>query len=198
MILHPLKYDKNGKQLCEYCSSEIHYTQKYCSGCKQYIKRGNVTVKRQRKELRIKHLLSKSNIEFIHDKIADNKCTRRRPDFVIHTYFGILILEVDEHQHNRKNYPCECELSRMKEIYMSVGVERLLFVRYNPDKYKSTVPLYKGSERETYLIKYIQEWLDPENKFKDPSKFNLGSVYLFYDGFIPSSVEIETFDPYQS
>jgi len=76
----------------------------------------------------------------------------------------------------------------MKQIYMDVGVENLLFIRYNPDKYLN-IPghaNYGIIAREQYLLKYISE--------RDMHQ-GLGVVYLFYDGFM-SPPEIEYFDPY--
>lgn len=115
----------------------------------------------------------------------------KRPDFIITTNWGTVILEIDEHQHNRKNYPCECEVSRMKMLYFDVGVKNLLFIRYNPDAYIN-IPGQKNytlKERQEYLIKYINEYLTTK------SHENLGVVYLFYDGFI-NPPEIENIDPY--
>jgi len=111
----------------------------FVKGCKLYISLGNKTVKLHQKELAIKTVLEEnfdSDI-FDHDKQVRGGCSKRRPDFLLLTEWGNIIVEVDENQHNRKTYPCSCEVSRMKEIYFDCGVEHLLFIRYNPDKYKT-------------------------------------------------------------
>ena len=189
MVKNPAKV-KADKNTCSYCESEIHYNEKYCSGCKQYQKT-KVTKKTHTKELEIKNLLEDNKIKFVHDKIVESKCSRKRPDFQIITKWGMIILEVDEFQHIRTNYTCECEITRMKQIYMDCGVKNLLFIRYNPDSYKSTVSKFKTPKRKEYLLKFLKEKIEIED-----INFILGSVYLFYDGFTPSSVEIEKVDPY--
>jgi hypothetical protein len=188
MITKPKSKSYTVKQ-CIYCCNDIHYNDQYCQGCKSYIKTGATKVWHA-KELRIKTLLLKNNIQFTHDKIVDSSCSRKRPDFIIHSNWGVIVLEVDEHQHT-KSYECECELSRMKQIYMDLGTEKVMFVRYNPDKYKSPITPYNKLKREEYLIKYIQEILT-----SPVPKWFLSSVYLFYDGFIPSSPDIEEYNPY--
>jgi hypothetical protein len=190
MIRNPTKV-KAEKKVCPYCETEIHYDAKYCIGCKLY-QGTKVTKKTHAKELEIKTLLEDNKIEFVHDKIAESKCSRRRPDFQIPTKWGMIILEVDEFQHIRTSYTPECEITRMKQIYMDCGVEHLLFIRYNPDSYKSTSTKFRAPKRKEYLIKFLREKMETED-----INFTLGSAYLFYDGFIPSSVEIKEFDPYK-
>ena len=121
----------------------------------------------------------------------DNKCSKRRPDFLIPINYGSIVVEVDEYQHNRKNYPCECEITRMKQIYFDIGAKHLISIRYNPDKYK---PSY-GSEwtlqqRETKLIKLIKELIT-----KHPTN-SLEVYYLFYDGFTELEDHIDIINPY--
>ena len=192
MILNPTKIKDVDYKTCEYCMQKIHYEEKYCSGCKLYNNLG-MTVKRKNKELAIKSLLESNEIKFTHDLTIRDGCSRKRPDFIINTTWGIIILEIDEFQHNRKTYTCECEITRMKQLYFDCGVENLLFIRYNPDPYK---PL-SGSqeairEREVYLVKYLNEKLADRDNFK-----GLGVIYLFYDGFQRTTVEIEKIDPYE-
>ena len=184
MVLHPTRY-KDGYITCQICDIKVHYTAKYCSGCKYYLD-NKKTRSRNTKELAIKHLLEENKIKFIHDTIVKGGCSKRRPDFLIYKKWGTIILEIDEYQHNRKNYSCECEITRMKQIYYDEGVQNLLFVRYNPDKYKTIKgqKKYNTIERQQYLIKYLNE-LTQQSK--------LGVVYLFYDGFI-NSPEIENIE----
>jgi hypothetical protein len=190
MVKNPTKI-KADKNTCPFCETEIHYNAKYCESCKQYQKT-NVTKKTHAKELEIKVLLEENEIKFIHDKVVESKCSRRRPDFQIPTKWGMIILEVDEFQHIRTSYTCECELTRMKQIYMDCGVKNLLFIRYNPDAYESTTTKFKAIKRKEYLLKFLKEKIETDN-----INFIAGSVYLFYNGFVPSVVEMEEFDPYK-
>ena len=152
-------------------------------------------MKTHNKELEIKALLEEnfdSDI-FNHDRTVTGGCSRKRPDFLLTTTWGNIVLEVDEFQHKRKTYPCECEISRMKEIYFDCGVENLLFIRYNPDSYKTTTcekPMIKR-KRQELLIKIINQQL------KTKEVENLGVMYLFYDYFSIDAIEIEHIDPYK-
>jgi hypothetical protein len=116
-------------------------------------------------------------------------CSKKRPDFQVQTEWGTVIVEVDEFQHKRKNYSCECELTRMKQIYYDVGTSHLLFIRYNPDSYK---PLEERKQihcnfREEILIKLVQHFSKVANKPAD----NLSVLYLFYDGHVENEFKPE-------
>jgi hypothetical protein len=190
MISNPSKVKDVDFKECAYCCTKIHYSQQYCIGCNNYIKDGK-TVKRKHKELEIKALLDTNEIKYTHDLIVKDGCSKKRPDFVIATGWGTIILEVDENQHNRKTYTCECELTRMKQIYFDCGVQNLLFIRYNPDKYEPISGVEKTSQqRHQFLTKYLN--------YHTVEKINgLGVIYLFYDGFVETAVEIEYIDPYE-
>lgn len=96
----------------------------------------------------------------------------------------VIVVEVDEHQHQRKGYSCECEITRMKQIYLDWSIEqgRMLFIRYNPDSYESSY----GKELTTRLIRHVPEVPEP----------GLKVLYLFYDGFSPLSEDMEHINPY--
>ena len=178
MVFQPLSKRKEEIIQCLYCNTDIHYNEQFCSSCKIYISNGNKTVKKKNKELTIKTLLDEHEIKYYHDNIVVNGCSRKRPDFLIPTNWGNIVLEVDEFQHNRKNYNCECEKTRMQQIYYDIGCEKVLFVRYNPDQYLSLDKKFSSIERQNFLIKFLKEYIC------DFPKNNLSVVYLFYDYFI--------------
>jgi hypothetical protein len=103
------------------------------------------------KEYVIKQFLKLNNIIFTHNKIVHLDGSLRRPDFLIDTKFGKIILECDENQH--KKYSNEEECDRMKMIYKDVQLlkpnSEVLFIRYNPDNYKGAQ--YQTSDRLKYL-----------------------------------------------
>ena len=193
MVPFPLKYGKDDMKECTYCLAEIHYYDDFCPSCKQYNILGQ-TVKTRIKELEIKVLLE-ANFDsdiFDHDKTVTGGCSRKRPDFLLTADWGNIVLEVDEFQHKRKTYPCACEISRMKEIYFDCGVKNLLFIRYNPDTYKTITgakPMIKKN-RQDLLVKIIHDQL------KKKKIRNLGVMYLFYDHFSVNAIEIERIKPY--
>ena len=178
MVVNPLSKNKEETKKCSYCDNDIHYNELYCSGCKTYIQLDNKTLKTKNKELNVKSVLDEYEIKYIHDSIVIDGCSKKRPDFLITTEWGNIILEVDENQHKRKNYPCDCEITRMKQIYQDVGCEYLLFIRYNPDNYISlSNKPWPDIKRHEYLVKIINSYIN--NKPKD----NISVIYLFYDHF---------------
>lgn len=200
MVANPKKRKRTEDTICAFCSTPVHYTEEYCSGCKEYQANGNVTKKRKTKELAVKTLLENAfGSDFAkHDQRVEDGCSRRRPDFLITgaCTWGNVIVEVDEFQHMRNTYPCECEVTRMKQIYHDCGVQNVLFIRYNPDTYKTLDvaaerPMAR-KKREDFLVRFIRKHIEGPKLFESP----LGVVYLFYDGFSVDSVEIEALDPY--
>ncbi len=205
MVAFPRKRKRTVDSTCQFCTADVKYDANFCSSCKRYVELGNVTVKKKRKEDEIHVLLNehfgKENVR--NDRRIANGCSLRRPDFELLASWGTIIVEVDEHQHNRKTYPCECEITRMKQIYFDCGVERLLFVRYNPDSFKTfegdavnpRTQCVSKARRQDLLVKYVKEELGREFR-QDREVFTLGVIYLFYDGFSAQAMEIEKIDPY--
>ncbi|MAE21864.1 MAG: hypothetical protein CMK92_05475 [Pseudomonas sp.] len=195
MIMKSLRADTAKIKECSICLTKVHYKADTCPGCQSYLATG-ATKKTIRKEIAIKYILEENKIDFIHDKIVDGGCSRHRPDFVISTSWGVIILEIDEFQHKRKNYSCSCEITRMKKLFHDQGVSHLLFIRYNPDTYKVCLGTKKFTtiDRQNYLIRYINEQID---KFADfAPDFNLACSYLFFDGFTPTQPPMDVMDPY--
>jgi EsV-1-7 cysteine-rich motif len=172
-------------QRCKRCSS-IEICNKdglcfeYCINSELF-KRHN-----HRKELRIKKLLENKIDQsfYSYDKVIDSSCSLRRPDFAYDCKTHYTIIEVDENQHS--GYLESCEISRMKEITQSIGMPTI-FIRYNPDEYKSDNELNK-TKREQKLIESINHCMTLEPKNSDEF---LRVMYLFYDGFEPDNASIK-------
>jgi hypothetical protein len=144
----------------------------YCDPQKQKIKK--------RKENIIKDLLDSNNIKYnLHNQIIDYNCGKERPDFVIDHITHIVILEVDENQHN--SYSCECEQTRMINITQTLGGTPVIWIRYNPDSF--TINNNKMLVSDTIRHKILLEYL---TKFTIKQPDNLSEViYLYYDDWTP-------------
>ena len=136
-----------------------------------------------------------SHVDWISDKIVDGGCSRRRPDLLLDLGYQILIIEVDENQHN--TYDCSCENKRIMELSQDMGHRPIIFIRFNPDEYdkngknitscwslnKNGICAVKKSkknewnQRLTCLEEHINYWIDPENK----TNKTIETIHLFYD-----------------
>jgi arsenate reductase-like glutaredoxin family protein len=189
---HETKHSISLENICYLCSSvEVPEKGVVCKGCQEYTKNGK-TVKRKMKESQIFALLEEEKFPIeSYDKSVKGGCSALRPDFILTTEWGAIVLEVDENQHNRTTYTCECEIARMKKIYFDIGTENLLYVRYNPDKYTSTYGKeFSDHKRHDYLIQKLRKYLT------EKPEYPCTVIYLFYDGFTHLDPEEEVLDPY--
>jgi hypothetical protein len=79
------------------------------------------------------------------DKIVEGGCSRRRPDVAIDFGSHCLMIEIDENKHT--NY--SCEEKRMVELYEDVGFRKIVFLRFNPDRYTDGSAVYPSPFRYT-------------------------------------------------
>jgi hypothetical protein len=125
-----------------------------------------------------------SHIDIITDKKIEGGCSKRRPDIMIDLGFHIIIVEIDENQHN--NYDCSCENKRLMQLSQDVGFRPIVFIRFNPDSYKikdkkitscwyiNKLGIYQinkkkineWNERLKNLKDTIEYWCNPENKIE--------------------------------
>ena len=73
------------------------------------------------------------DIDWICDKTINNGCSKKRPDLLLDLGYQVLIIEVDENQHN--NYDCSCENKRLCELSHDLDNRPIIFIRFNPDDY---------------------------------------------------------------
>ncbi len=137
---------KNPHFPCSQCGLPFRYLktfegQDYCPYCNP-----NPSKRQKTKELRIKELFDKHNLDYIHDKACNmnSSCRRLRPDFLFDCGSYFVIVEVDENAHN--GYPEKCEEARMNDIVLNLGLE-CVFIRYNPDNKN-----YTDKEKESHLL----------------------------------------------
>jgi hypothetical protein len=129
------------------------------------------------------------NYTWIIDKKIRDGCSLRRPDLLLDLGYQVIIIEVDENQHN--NYSCENK--RLMEISQDINHRSLIFIRFNPDAYtqnnKKKLSCWildgnglcvirnkdKWNERLLKLYNEINYWID--NK----TDKTIELVELFYD-----------------
>ena len=161
---------------------------------------GNGRLKKE--ESRILKLLENSNVDFKYQHTIDFMCLGNRNanntvrsfiDFLVmkpdsEGITGIILLEVDEHQHNQdaSNYTVSCDVRRMNECFESLILEGntlpVVFIRYNPNSFEKDGKKMKISKRvrEEKLLETIENF-----NFKTP----VGVHYMYYDSIdnIPRS-----------
>ena len=76
-----------------------------------------------------------SNFTWKFDKIVEDGCSKRRPDLFLDLGYQIIIIEIDENQH--ENYEKICENKRIMEISKDLNYRPIIFIRFNPDQYTS-------------------------------------------------------------
>ena len=74
-----------------------------------------------------------SQFTWISDKRVQDGCSRRRPDLLLDLGYQVVVVEIDENQHEK--YDCSCENKRLMEISQDVGHRPIVFIRFNPDSY---------------------------------------------------------------
>ena len=134
------------------------------------------------------------------DKIIDNTCNRRRPDYFKDCITHILILEIDEDQH--KGYNKQCERNRINELFTGFADRKIIMLRFNPDSYKNKnedfvegcfsytqkigklkINKKKIKERLKTVqekVEYYTNFDNIENKYQ---KVEVKQIKLFYDGY---------------
>jgi len=67
------------------------------------------------------------------DKKVYDGCSKRRPDLLLDLGYQVIIVEIDENQHNV--YDCSCENKRLMELSQDLDHRPIVFIRFNPDDY---------------------------------------------------------------
>jgi hypothetical protein len=131
----------------------------------------------------------------VSDKRIQDGCSRKRPDLLLDLGYQVIIVEVDENQH--ESYDCSCENKRLMLLSQDVGHRPMVFIRFNPDEYDTkdgkvtscwtnnklgVCTVKKSKEKEWYqrleaLKDQIEYWINPENK----TEKTIEIVQLFYD-----------------
>jgi ribosomal protein L37E len=186
--VHKLSTDiKLTHKRCSNCEHDLYFPERreFCMNCGLYREKRLYHFKEQM----VKEFLKSNGIQFIYDKRVDINGSMFRPDFLITTKFGYIVVEVDEYQHKSSDYNIKHEEYRMRRIYFDIqnhkGLNKeLLFIRFNPDNYEGQNINSKQRLEYLYtLIKYFE--------IIDTIGVSIGKIYLYYDGFAGNNIKIE-------
>jgi ribosomal protein S27E len=191
---------KNPKCKSEWCSTFISNKQYegYCAYCFRHMFPDKQMARnyKTKESAVVQYILQHfSHIDIVTDKIIQGGCSKRRPDIFIDLGYQILIIEIDENQHT--DYDCSCENKRMMELSQDVGHRPIIFIRFNPDDYKTQsgnvtscwgvnkqglcnikkCKQKEWSHRLESLKENINYWMQPDNVTHKV----LEVVHLYYD-----------------
>jgi hypothetical protein len=118
--------------LCNTRLSNLKYNG-YCLRCFIYNYPDNSIVKNYKTKEKlvvdfIRNQFPNNNWKF--DKIIQNGTSKKRPDIFINLDNQIIIIEVDENQHQYYDYICENK--RLMQLSQDVGHKSIVFIRINP------------------------------------------------------------------
>ena len=131
--------------------------------------------------------------DWVWNRRIQDGCSRRQPDLILDLGFQVVIIEVDENQH-RNGYSCENK--RVMELSLDVGHRPIVFIRFNPDGYKTSDGVVKScwgmnNKTHTCLVNpgKKQEWNDRLDKLCEtieywantPTLKTVETIHLFYD-----------------
>jgi hypothetical protein len=135
------------------------------------------------------------NLDWRADKRIHDGFSKKRPDLLVDLGHKVLIIEIDENQHNNSNYDLSCENIRIMEISKDLNNRPIVFIRFNPDSYTNkknklikscfeyteNTGLPKANKTLKTRLKKLKEVID-KNLTKVPTE-NITTIKLYYDGF---------------
>ena len=121
--------------------------------------------RQKQQEQRVAKMLEAAAISFKREHHVDFGCwegTFARCDFLLDLGGGVIILEVDEDQHD--GYGVSCDVRRMADLHQAFLMEGntlpVAFLRYNPHAFKvdGVTKRTTKKEREARLLDVIRNW----------------------------------------
>jgi very-short-patch-repair endonuclease len=112
----------------------------YCARCFMYLYPDAVRSKKYRtKESAVATFLADAfqGLAFERDRVVSGGCSRYRPDLMCDLMTHVVIVEIDEHQH--ECYDQECENKRIAALWRDLAFRPVVVVRFNPDGYTETL-----------------------------------------------------------
>ena len=138
-------------------------------------------MRRKLEEEKVARFLNEAGISFKQEHHVTFSCwndTNARADFLIVDRGGVIVLEVDEHEH--ECYGVLCDVARMTKMHAAFAIEGntlpVAFIRYNPHAFRvdGVVQSVPTQMRLLTLVSVIKSWV-----FTDAS---LEIQYMYYSG----------------
>jgi hypothetical protein len=181
-------FPKNPQNWCPSCTfikpNKRSFTHPYCFQC-FCVKFPDADIPRKFK-LKENHMVEELKLHFadvkmVFDKRVDGGCSARRPDVRIECLTHTIVVECDENAH--KGYSCENK--RTMQIFQDLGSRPIVFIRFNPDKYKGKVCFTKTKTGACSINK--KEWnirikllIETIKTYTSVQEKNVHTVHLFY------------------
>lgn len=141
----------------------------------------------KREEQRVANALDEHGFQYVREHKIETECSFSgsayvKADFVMVFHNTVVLLEVDERQH--EGYGVSCEIARMAKIVETLRLEgnemRIVFVRYNPhdfriDDIKHSVPESQKLETLVNFLRMIS------TEAIVPGACDVRLAYLFFD-----------------
>jgi hypothetical protein len=131
-----------------------------------------------------------SKLSWYSDKKIYDSCSNKRPDLFLDLGYQVIIVEVDENQHNGYN----CENKRLMELSQDIDHRPMVFIRFNPDSYinENNIKInscWKPNNLGILVINDNDEWKTRLHKLKKEINYWLKNnttktihlIELFYD-----------------
>ena len=184
-VIHK-KCKANNETLCDTRGNRKY--RGYCAWCFQHkFPTDPLTfqVRSKTKEIAVRDFINANFKGWQHDKClytGNCDCThRRRIDHRVLIGNTLLVVETDENQH--KSYDDMDEEIRYDDLFMAHG-GKWIYIRFNPDKYKSKNGKNKNPEIATRLIELKKEIEKQIKRIEyDENKELLERIYMYYDNY---------------
>lgn len=128
-------------------------------------------------------------IDWVHDKIVGKSL--KRPDILANLDDKVIIIEIDENQH--QSYQDICENKRLMQISQDLNHKNMVLIRFNPDKYTDRATInpscWKLNKKGLSVISDEKMWTQRLDTLKDKVKSYIKQkptkmieiVQLFFD-----------------
>ncbi len=187
-------------RLCKNCKivRSLKKYENHCLRCFIYLFPDKQVIRNYKtKETSVAQFITEhfTNFTWNIDRKIEDGCSKRRPDLMCDLGYQVLIVEVDENQH--ESYECSCENKRIMQLSQDIGHRPLIFIRFNPDDYidytgnkilscwtttsKTGIIKIKNTtewlKRLDILKQNIDYWTNEQNK----TEKTIEIIQLFYD-----------------